>query len=228
MESKIEILHDYMKSLDDRFYVVKDQGDVDLYFTGSDERDFIVAYIHEGYLEEPVIGEAPKDVFKELSQYKYVFLKKYNELFNEGENEMKDEKNIEVTNLDELQKFINEASELSNKVKNNMFKLNVKIEEIKLWRPEYKEKEKSKINILNEYMQGLDDHLFVEKDINNFYLQFKDNNGNKWWLAEYNILNHKKIINEKGNCPVSLYDELMFYYKDFIEKVNELYEVEEK
>lgn len=134
---------------------------------------------------------------------------------------MEELKNIEVTNLEELQELINTVSELSLKARNTMCTLDETIENIKRWRPEFKEKEEDKIDILNDYMKSLDDRLFVQKDDCGIMLCFYDDD------CDYTLC----WINSTGGITVShvglanydIFKELLKYRYAFKGKYEELY-----
>lgn len=89
-KDRIEILDEYMKSLDERLFVEKDCcDDVNLSFLDERGCRWTLGYI-EVQTESLVPldkGLAPEPLFNELAKYKYAFKGKYDELFKENDND---------------------------------------------------------------------------------------------------------------------------------------------
>lgn len=136
---------------------------------------------------------------------------------------------LEVTNLEELKELIKKASDSLIKARNNMYTLDKTIKEINRWQPEYseKEKEKDKIQLLDEYMKSLDERLFVEEDFNSIQLRFLDKYDAKWNLGYIYTQTGCFYTTKKGFVPEDTFDELIKYKYAFKGKYDELFKEEE-
>lgn len=87
-KDKIELLDEYMKTLDDRLFVKESFGFISLKFT-HDDYDYTICRFESftNEFEEFNHGSSPEDLFNELLKYKYAFKGKYDELFKEDNND---------------------------------------------------------------------------------------------------------------------------------------------
>lgn len=223
MDNKIEVLNKKMKELDGRLFVgytfiEYDDSGIALKFIDNDKEDW---YLGKYYFDDNTFEKTPKgiapDLYDELAKYFDNFKELCKELF-EGDNKMEEQKIIEVTNLDELQKLLSDSKKL-------VCKLQSKIDKINNWRPEYKEKEEDKIDILDEYMKSLDERLFVREDDYGVMLCFYYDNYD-YTLCYINSTD-EIIVPEIGLADYDTFNELLKYKYAFKGKYDELYGVEE-
>lgn len=224
MDDKVEVLNKKMKELDERLFVdylfIKNDG-VALKFIDSEGiKWFLGKYFFSSKIFEKVDigwGVSP-ELYYGLAKYFDNFKELCKELF-EGDNKIEEQKIIEVTNLDTLQKLLNDSRKL-------VCKLQSKIDKINNWKPEYKEKEEDKIDILNEYMKSLDGRFSVEEKEIGICLYYKDEESDKfsWSLATYNFIKKEFKLAKKLDA-MKKYEEMVYYYKNFVDKVKELYRV---
>lgn len=245
MDNKIKVLEEYMNSLNYGMYIPNSS----IFFIRHDEKENSIELILEAIIGIQHYSGA-RIIKYDCNNFKFYsytgkeknykdtsigsWIKKYEEAFKdkckelfEGDNEMNEQKNIEATNLDELEELINKASELSLKARNTMYTLDETIEEIKRWKMLCcVEKEEDKIDILNDYMKKMYDGFLVSEqyDGNIIVLEYEDGVG-VWKVASYNLLD-KKYKFYPGLSGSLHYDEIMYHCKDFIDKVKELYEGE--
>lgn len=88
-KDKIELLDEYMKSLDERLFVKRClDNDIVLRFLEEDGDVWNLGYIEvqTGKLNKVNKGSAPRNLFNELMKYSYAFKGKYDELFKEDDN----------------------------------------------------------------------------------------------------------------------------------------------
>lgn len=219
MKNKIKVLEKYMKNLDNRLFIeyFEDTQEISLKYEENGGIWWLTTY----YLENNNFGISPKglapDSYDKLVEYCDDFRKICKKLFH-GENEMEILENIEVTNLDELQKLLSDSKRL-------VCKLQSKIDKINEWQPEIKEKE-NKIDILNDYMKKINCHFFVEREKNTINLNYNVENEDFWYIGSYNLDDNNFIIYE-GINGLKEYNMIMYHYKDFVDKVKELYGGEE-
>lgn len=179
MKEKVNILTKKMKELDKRLFVgytfvEYDDNCIALKFIDDSKGDWYLGkyYFDDNSFEKISKGIAP-DLYDELEKYFDNFKELCKELF-EGGDKMEEEKNIEVTNLDELQELLSDSKKL-------LCKLQSKIDEINNWKPNL-------IEMLKE-----------DNDLEDTYTSIEfDHKNKKSWLIDEEMskkLKFKYIVN---------------------------------
>lgn len=81
-------------------------------------------------------------------------------------------------------------------------------------------KEENKIDILKNYMKNLDNNFLVEEHDGLVNLDYKDD---KYWNVSTYVISDKKFIIHPYLHGTKHYNVMMYYYKNFVDKVKELF-----
>lgn len=234
MDDKIKILEEYMNSLNYGMYIPNSS----IFFIRHDEKENSIELILEAIIGIQHYSGA-RIIKYDCNNFKFYsytgkeknykdtsigsWIKKYEEAFKdkckelfEGDNKMEEQKIIEVTNLDELQKLLSDSKKL-------VCKLQSKIDKINNWQPKYKEKEEDKIDLLNKRVkEELDEDLEImtqstEKGKDDI-LVLRINN------PRTGVISLGCYYTESGKTRIDRFDKFLEYTrKSNVEKMAEVY-----